>query len=546
MRYSLTILFFVLLPVTTLFAQPAAEQLQKADSILQAHVQPNGPGLSLSVMHKGEIILSRQQGYANLEHRVPITDTTQLLVGSISKQFTCFAALLLEAEGKLSLEDPVQVYLPELDDLPYPITLRQLANHTNGFRNSYDLNAMRGKSEEDISSQSELLALLFRQKNVNFAPGERFKYNNAAYVLLAEVIARVSGVTFPEFVQDRIFEPLQMTRSSFVDNPYELIYNLADSYRLTQKGYQHMPIYPSTVGSSGLYTTPTDLLKWSQNMLSPTVGTPALVAKAQAPSTLNNGNEIPYGLGQETKQYKGLRVVFHGGGDAGYRAYLLQVPALEFSVAVSGNYHAFNPLDLAYGMIDIFLAEHLQDTPVAVPAYTTASLKTFEGTFQVFPGQYFNFVAQNDRLYLQPWGNEERTELPVLAKNEFAVPFIPHSRFVFDGDSLTWHLSDFFYPGKRVTLDPPTAEEIPTADYLGSFYSDEVQTTYTIIEREGILLATHPAYSFDIPLTPVAKDIFISTEFFISRLEFQRDENGAVTHCLISSQDVYDVAFDKE
>ncbi|HAA21794.1 MAG TPA: hypothetical protein DCP28_24615 [Cytophagales bacterium] len=510
------------------------------------YLQPNGPGLSLSIMRDGETLYTKQQGYANLEHQVPITDSTVFLVASISKQFTAFSALLLQEQGLLDMDDYVGQYLPELEGIGQQITLRQLANHTSGLRNTYDLNRLRGRGEQDMITMHEMIDELLRQRGLNFTPGERFQYNNAGFALLAEVVGRVSGLTYAEFVQQHIFVPLGMHQSRFVDLHGTLLPHKANSYQRYGDTYYHIPINRTVVGSTGLYTTPNDLLKWAHNYQNAVVGTADMFAEMIIPTVLNSGERSYYGLGMETRMHHGVQVIFHGGGDAAYRSYLLQVPEYGFSLAVSGNYEAFNPLDLAYGMIDIFLADHITKTETVIPQYTTQELQKYEGTYQIFPGLYLEFVAQDDSLYFRGWGDEGLGgPLPTMGEGVFSFPYLPKSRMVFTQDQVMWHLSDFFYPGKRVpSPTPPAYEDLTLSEYEGSFYSEELQTTYTIVAREGQLVVTHPVNQ-DLILTPIAQDAFITNESFLARVEYLRDASGQITDCLIHGQDAWDIPFRK-
>lgn len=541
---SITLLFLI-----TPFkadGQNNVHAIQHADSLIHAHQQIQGPGLAITVKQNGQVLYKQQQGFANLEHRIPISDTTVFLVGSISKQFTTFSILLLEQDGKLSIDDPVTKHLPELKGLKQAITLRQLANHTSGFRNTYDLNNLRGRRDEELIGQKEMVASLLRQKGLNFRPGEHFQYSNSGYVLLAEIVSRISGLSFSGFVEERLLTPLGMRNSQFLEDPGTLVINKADSYVKRGDAYHYIPMNRRIVGSTGLYTTSEDLSKWANNYDQHLVGSAVLSAKMAQPSLLNSGNQIPYGLGVETKMYKGVKVEFHGGGDAGFRAYLLRVPKYSFSVAVTGNYESFNPLDIAYGMIDIFLAESIEpQQKTTAPTYTTKELKRFLGDYQIFPGLYISILTKNDTLYFQVYGSEGTLALPPLAESQaFEFPDRPHSKIVFSDNTLRWHFSDFSYPGHKVTLSPPSSESLNLEDYLGTYYNEELQTHYTFIQRDGKLLATH-ALNPDIAIRPIAHDAFITDESYLGRVEFKRNDAGKITHCLISGQTAFDVHFEK-
>lgn len=542
--YILTLIIFSI----SAFAQDSSQHYdaKKLEEILNEYQINEDPGIAISVIQNGEIIYKRNKGYANLEHMVAITDSTKFVVGSISKQFAACAILLLEDEGKLSIDDDITKHLPELNELPHAITVKQLINHTSGFRNTDDLNSLRGRTDEDLTSQKEMVNLLLRQKGLNFIPGARFQYCNSGYVLLAEIVERVSGMRFSEFTKERIFDPLGMKHSLFLENPNLLVKNKALSYYKQDDAYWYIPLNRSVVGSTGLYTTVGDLCIWANNFDNPKIGSRSIFQKMKEKSSLNDGQHIPYALGQEVKVYKGLDVVFHGGGDAGFRSYLLRVPAHNLSIAISGNFEAFNPLNISYGLVDVFLSDYiLEPSEISLPAYTNKDLKKFEGDYQVFPGLYITILAENDSLYFKSYGSDYKLRLPVLGENEFCFPDRPHSKLVFFQDSLHWHFSDFHYPGTKVTLDPPKYDTLNLTDFQGVYESIEVETAYAFEIKNHKLFATHPLNG-EAELTPIEKDTFISNSFYLSRIAFTRDSHGNINACEISGQKSIDVLFQKQ
>lgn len=518
---------------------------EKVEELLNEYPINSGPGIAISVVQDGEIIYKKNKGYANLEHLVAITDSTKFVVGSIAKQFTAFSILLLEDEGKLSIGDNIIKYLPELDELGHNVTIKQLINHTSGFRNTTDLNSLKGITDQDLTSQEEMVRLLLRQKGLNFIPGSRFQYCNAAYVLLAEIVKRVSGMSFAEFTQERIFEPLKMENSLFVDDPNLLVKNKAFSYYKQDNSYCYIPLNRSIVGSTGLYTTVGDLCLWANNFDNRTVGSQNILQKMKEKSSLNNEEIIPYALGQELKMYKGLNVIFHGGGDAGFRSYLLRVPQHKLSIAISGNFESFNPLNLAYGLIDAFLPNEIKE-PIKkkVPIYANKDLKKFEGDYQVFPGLYITILAEKDSLYFSPYGSDDKLILPVLGENEFTFPTEAHSKFRFYHGGLDWHFSDFYYPGKKVTINPPKYDSLTLNSYQGIYKSPEIKSSYEFIIKDDKLIATHNMNE-DVILEPIENDIFISNWAYFSRVEFIRNSEGEIEGCKVSAQTSYDILFSK-
>ncbi|EKF55616.1 penicillin-binding protein [Galbibacter marinus] len=393
-----------------MFAQNDIEekQLDKLDSIVNSYYQPGTPGIAMAIIKKGKVVYSNQIGIANMEHGIPITDSTVFHIASVSKQFTAFLAVSLEKEGKLLLEDDLSQYLPELKQLPYKITLRQLANHTHGLPNLFELARLRGIGIEDRMTHREVVQMLLSIKKVNFKPGNKYEYNNTGYVLLAEIIERIIGEPFQEILKNRIFSPLGMTHSIAVDDPSLIVKNKAYSYRLNNGQYENHAFNVMANGSSGISTTINDLSKWAIDFQHPE--DQDIFQEMQQSTALNSGKIVQYGLGLEFKNYKGLEVVFHGGGDAGFRSYILHVPKHKLSIVLLGNNNDFAPLKIVYKTVDLLLKKY-QKEPLESKKinYTTQELKRFEGIYKMFPGTYFNIIAENDTLYF--WTCNKKSDI---------------------------------------------------------------------------------------------------------------------------------------
>ncbi|HOD10164.1 MAG TPA: serine hydrolase domain-containing protein, partial [Flavobacterium sp.] len=323
MTNSKTFLICLLISLTNVItinaqvkATPKPKTSDAVDQLIAKYAKPNEPGIAVSVIKDGAIVYKKGVGIANLEYGIPITTSTVFHVASVSKQFTVFSILLLEQDGKLSLDDDIRKYLPEMPNYGNPITLRNLANHTSGIRDNTDLAYLIGTTENDLFSNEQAVKLITSQKGLNFIPGEEFEYCNSGYILLAEIVKRVSGQSFSEFTETRIFKPLKMKNSVFLDNPEMIVKNKAYSY-FKQDTYYKSLLNFSFVGSTGLNTTVEDLSLWALNFENKTIGNNIIFDKMNKKSQLNSGEIINYALGQETKNYKGLNVLFHGGGDAG-------------------------------------------------------------------------------------------------------------------------------------------------------------------------------------------------------------------------------------
>ena len=332
----------------------------EVDRLFEQWHRPDSPGAAVLVLQDGEAVHAKGYGMANLEHGVPIRTTSVFDIASVSKQFGAFALALLEADGLLSVDDEVHRYIPELPDFGRPITLRHLVHHTSGIRDWPGTLSMAGWDYQDVLSFEQILRMAFHQKDLNFDPGSEYAYSNTGYNLMAETVARVSGVSFREFCQERIFGPLGMTRTHFHDDHTEVVRDRADSYRPAPGGgYRFVNNSLTALASSSLFTTVEDLARWVENFESPVVGGPEVVARMHERGVLNEGDTIPYAWGQSTRRYRGLETWSHTGSWAGYRTALLRFPEQRFAVVILANTSNMNPARLANEIADLYLDEHL-------------------------------------------------------------------------------------------------------------------------------------------------------------------------------------------
>ena len=368
---------------------------EQVDKLFAEWDNDHSPGASVAIIKDGTIIYKKGYGMANLEYDIPNTPSTIFGIASLSKQFTAFSILLLEKEGKLSLEDDIRKYIPEVPDFGTTITIRNLATHTSGIKEQNFLLRISGLLFDDAITRKRVLKLITRQKELNFTPGAELSYSNTGFGLLAEVVARVSGVSFAQFARTNIFEPLKMINTLVHDTREGIIKHRASSYEEYEGGYKNAILNMNIVGSTGVFTTVEDLSLWVQNFSNPTVGDADLINKMNTPTILNNGETTNGALGQFLGSYKGLNEISHSGKYAGFRAYLLRFPDLEFSVIVLANYGEIFVPDLAYEIADIYLKDKLIIEPEKETAEEKASStkKPFDESSVVlsdFEGGYFS------------------------------------------------------------------------------------------------------------------------------------------------------------
>jgi CubicO group peptidase (beta-lactamase class C family) len=325
------------------------------------------PGCAVGVGVDGKPVLQRAYGMADLEWDVPNAPDTIFEAGSVSKQFTAAAVLLLVRDGKLSLDDPVRKYIPELPDYGSPLTIRHMLTHTSGLRDWGEVEGIAGWPRTSRAyTHAHVLDIVSRQKALNFTPGTAWSYSNTGYNLSAIIISRVSGRPFAEFCRDRLFQPLGMTHTSWRDDFTRIVKHRAIAYSQSADGWhQEMP-FENVYGNGGLLTTVGDLLAWNENFVAPTVGDAASISLQQTPMKLAGGESTDYALGLYVRPYRGVREVSHSGSTAGYRAFLTRYPDQHVSVAVLCNAATANPTQFAHQVAALYLANAF--TPDPTPA----------------------------------------------------------------------------------------------------------------------------------------------------------------------------------
>jgi CubicO group peptidase (beta-lactamase class C family) len=357
------------------------------------------PGCAVGVGVGGASVLQKAYGMADLEHDVRNMPDTIFEAGSVAKQFTAAAVLLLSKDGKLSLDDPVRKYIPELPEYGSALLIRHMLNHTSGLRDWGDVAAIAGWARTTrVHTHAHVLDIVSRQHSLNFTPGSQYSYSNSGYNLAAIIVSRVSGNTFAEFSQERLFKPLGMTHTSWRDDFTRIVRNRAIAYSEGRDGQFQMDMpFENVHGNGGLLTTVGDLLKWNENFVSPKVGDLAFVREQQETGRFNDGRPQQYALGLVIGQYRGLRNVSHGGATAGYRAYLVRYPDQHVSVAVLCNVSSATASQYAQSVADMYLGSAWKAGPQAPAAPQPGPRDTFHPTakeLETFAGTYSSDEAE--------------------------------------------------------------------------------------------------------------------------------------------------------
>ena len=365
------------------------------DEVFEDLTKAGSPGCALGVYREGKIVYAKGYGLANLEENVTITPQSVFDIGSTSKQFTAASILLLEKRGKLSINDDIRKYIPELPDYGQKISILYLLNHTSGLRDYLTLMELAGINTDSVTTDADALQIIVRQKSLNFAPGSEYLYSNTGFFLLSVIVKRASGKTLREFAAENIFRPLEMTHTQYRDDHTSLVANRAMAYDAKEKGigYSLNVSYFEQTGDGAVHTSVEDLLKWDENFYSGQIGGKELLSEIQEQGKLNSGKLLDYAKGLAIGEYRGLRTVAHGGSWGGYRAQLLRFPEQHFSVACLCNLGSANPSSRAQRVADVYLAglmkpkevkkemeEKLEKEKKLIPQ-TTEQLRSYQGDY---------------------------------------------------------------------------------------------------------------------------------------------------------------------
>jgi CubicO group peptidase (beta-lactamase class C family) len=371
-------LLVVSLAILSLSAAPAAQAVATrpetaVDQIFATWTSAT-PGCAVGVAVAGKPVLLKAYGMADLEHDVRNTPETIFEAGSVSKQFTVLAVQLLASEGKLSLDDPVRKYIPELPDYKVPLTIRNMLNHTSGLRDWGSVESIAGWPRTTREyTHGHVLEIVSRQKSLNFEPGTAWSYSNTGFNLATMIVSRVSGIPFPEFEQQRIFKPLGMTHTSWRDDHTRIVKGRAMAYALQSGEYHTEMPFENVYGNGGLLTTVGDLLIWNENFVTPKVGSANALKEMAAVGHFNDGKPLAYGLGLFVEDYRGVHNIYHSGSTAGYRAHLNRFPAAHTSVAVLCNGANGDASRSANRVSDVFLGDTLKPPMPGTPAERPAA-----------------------------------------------------------------------------------------------------------------------------------------------------------------------------
>jgi len=506
------------------------------EKVTKAYVAP-GPGCAAAVSLNGETVFEKAFGLADMEHNVPNTAETIFESGSVAKQFTAASLVLLQQDGKLSIDDPVRKYIPELPDYGSPLTIRHLLNHTSGLRDWGTVMSLTGAGRGDrVISQDLALDVITHQRGLDFTPGSEYSYSNSGYNLAAIIVERVSKQKFPAFVEERLFKPIGMKNSSWRDDYQRVVPGRAQAYARQGNGpwRLNMP-FMNVYGNGGMLTTIGDWMKWNAMLDSQSLGAP-LVTALQTQGVLNDGRKIAYALGLTVDTYKGLKDVSHGGATAGYQTFLARYPDNKVSVGVMCNGTSPSAGGIAAGITDEIFGPYPESPKTEPPKVSEDELKRFVGIWRNekthAPARFAieNGVSRWSGARLVPMGGGQFT----VGGNQL--------KFTFDKDGKPVSAETVDSDGEVRRFAPETEWKPAPAElasFSGDWFSEEAGATVSfVVDGDKILLKQRPATS--LPMQPIYKDHFDVQGYVIW---FTRDKNGKVNGMHVGASRMRDMPF---
>ncbi len=508
--------------VVTARGEPALPAVDKA---LARWDRKDAPGVIVGVAQQGEIVHARGYGMANLEHGIPLAAGTISESGSVAKQFTAAAVVLLAVRGQIDLDAPVRRHLTELPEVMARVTPRMLLSHTSGIRDIHGLFDLLGRpSYTSMHTNDEALRVLARQRALNFAPGAEYVYSNGGYIVAAELVERVTRQSLNAFCTEHLFTPRGMKDTRWRDDFTAVIPQRATGYAPRPAGGWRIDLpYSNLVGNGGLLTTVGDLLRWTASLDGATGEWGRVVRELQTPLKLGDGRPLVYGLGLSVETDGGLEEIAHGGATSGFRTYLSRYPARGTAIAVLSNAANCNAQAVARGVARAVLNLPAEPRPTRVPV-APGALAPLAGLYHsAGTDALVDVVVRNGTLAL---GEQELvpTGPGAFASARGATTY----RFAGGGEGKGPRLTvtsanattDFV---RRERAKPGSAD---LAAYAGSYVCDELEVTFEVAVTKGRLtLGRWPG-------VPSAGEPTLADGFWFGRewhATFRRDAAGGVT-----------------
>jgi CubicO group peptidase (beta-lactamase class C family) len=543
----------ILCSILSTKAQISTIQEQKIDNIFTDWEKPNSPGGAVGIIKNGKVVYSKTFGLASLEYKVPNTKETIFNIGSVSKQFTAMAIIFLHLEGKLSIDDDIRKHLNWLPDFGEKITIRNMLHHTSGLRSYHALLSLAGWRFDDSRDNEDLDRFMKKQQGLNFKPGDKFGYSNTNYMLMVNIIEKVTKEKFTTWMYKSIFKPLGMLNTYIQDDYMTVKRHKATSYYTNRKKeFFKASEFWGYIGSANVHSNADDLLKWQQNFRTPQKGWEKKFKMMTTQDKLNNGKENEYAFGVLVKDYNGIKSIEHSGATGGYISNIASFPKEDISFVLLSNFQSSNVRQKSSKLTKILLEnKNSKKLKKIVPIdkivkLSKRKLAMYEGLYWFDEDNYSREIyIKNDTLRYSISKNNEYAFVP-LGNHEFKrlgkgtsvkIKFNLTKKVT----TMTYKTNDNSFLFTRYQPIKPSENEL--ALYAGTFYSPEVESTYTISFDENILSGYNSRHgNFSVQRS---KYDILKTRSPLGVITYKKNAKGEVTGFLASNGRVKNLWFEK-
>ena len=556
-KFHLLATLFILILTSQIHGQLTHQQTKKIDSLFIGWNIPKHPGGAIAVMKDGKTVFSKAYGLASLEYLIPNSTETLFNIGSNSKQFTAMAIVLLKEQNKLSFDDDIRIYIPELPNFGKTITIQHLLHHTSGLRDLHGLLGLAGWRNDDVIANEDLNRIIAKQNSLNFIPGEEVLYCNTGYMLLVNIIEKVTGAKFKYWLKENIFDKLGMNHTYVEDQYDRVVPNNATSYGGSTI-FKRKVAYWNYVGSGNMHSTTNDLQKWLQNFSTPKKNWESAFATLLTMAPLNNGTPTIFGFGVRIEKHLEKKIIQHGGAIGGFRSIIRTYPENKLNIVVLTNFTGSNIMSKTNKVAEIIFSIkenqrpkkqiRLTKKPKKFIKLSTNKLIKFEGVYWDTKEKYGRKIyVKNDTLRYARSTTSESLLVPIK-KNKFnmmnvgidvTVEFVHkgnHKKMVVFVEGELPIVFDLHIPIKK-----PIIKELE--EYSGKYYSSEIETWYTL-SIEGTDIYIHHIRHGKIKLKRVYQDI-LEGEWPINMVEIKRNGNGIIQGLQITNGRVRNLWFKK-
>lgn len=541
MKKFLAPLCFLSLPLLTT-AQLPADTTALLDGIMN-YYKPGNPGAQLAISRHGQVIYSNAKGMANLEYNAPLDKNSLIECGSVSKQFTAAAILLLEQQGKLSVNDDIRKYVPELPDYGHTIRIYHLLHHTSGLRDWGSLMDLVGwpRTSRNYTNDHAFL-IMCAQPSLNNIPGAEYIYSNSNYNMLATIVERVSKQSLQQFTNTHLFQPAGMKHTEWRANMRKVVVNRATSYEKRQTTYYTNMPNENVHGHGGLLTTAEDLLAWNAFYFGGKFGSPSLLPKQLTTRLLNHGQYSPYAAGLVIDTLRGWKRIAHNGATASYRCNLEYFPELDISIAWISNTSEAESGNVPDTVRNLLVKNMPRPQRIGGPMQTP-TVSVDAAVLQSYAGWYKNTRTGNG-IKVTHTGTELRTSRGVLTARV-------GNRFTQDGNTIVFasgkQKKTLFITAAYDTIlydavDSAIVNEKYLGEFVGVYRCAELESDMHVVLQNGKLsLQLKP--TIDWSMDPSYADGFFTPP---GPLYFERDKKGKITGFRISLARARSVLFTRK